>query len=118
MRTLTQYEVESVSGGISWGDIWGAIKTWLNGVFAQNGQNANGALNNVVNGCTSSGGTANYTVNGGSYTVNTSAGGTTAGDDGLLGIQLHSSTGQTVTTWQLDCSHANGGVNSTSPKAR
>lgn len=111
MRILTQCEVESVSGGMSWSDIWNAAKKWLNGLFGNSGQDADGALNNAVNGCTSNGGTANYTVNGGSYTVNTGAGGTTAGDDGLLSLQLHDSSGNSVTTWSLDCSNAHSGGN-------
>lgn len=111
MRTLTQYEVESVSGGMSWGDIWGAVKHWLDGLFGQNGKDATGALNNAVNGCTSHGGTANYTVNGSSYSVGTDAGGSTAGDDGVLGIHLNAGVDTSGATWHLDCSGATGGGN-------
>lgn len=102
MKVLTQYEVECVNGG-SWDSFWQAVGKFLGSLFGSNGLDA------AVTTCTTNGGTANFTVNGGSYTVTTGAGVAVPVEGEVIPIQLQASGSQVAQSYSVTCTGAGGG---------
>jgi hypothetical protein len=104
MRTLQQFEIELVSGG-TWNDFWTGVKNFFAEMFR-----SHEGLAADVKLCTSNGGMANFTSNGGSFTATTKIGATVPVEGMLVPMSVSGERKDVRGDYHLVCTGAHGGT--------
>jgi hypothetical protein len=103
MRTLQQFEVELVSGG-TWLSFWNIVTDFFEKVLG-----SRGGLAADVRLCTSNGGTANFSSQGGSFTASTGVRATVPVEGMLVSMSVSGERTDVRGGYTLTCTGANGG---------